>query len=483
MNIRNLVISLVATLLVVVAAGVYLLTSDGPSLGLDLQGGISAVYRPVIEGERPDDFSEILDETIEVIRQRVDSLGVAEPEISRQGDDVLVQLPGLEDADRAREIIGQTAELRFRRVRNVLFPGTPEYDAATACASVTPLGVDASGILCGRVDEVVDATLDVAVPPVKYDVGPAELTGAAITGAAPAFDGTGWAVTLDLDSDGAQAFATITNELACARDAGLIDQFAIVLDGVVESAPSMSANVACGVGIQGGEATITVGGNGADEQRVAAADLALVLRTGALPITLETETFETVSPTLGADSLDAGMLAGLGGLALVALYLIGFYRWLGVVAIVGLTSFGVLILAAVTLLGEVGFALTLAGIAGIIVSIGITADSSILYFERIRDEVAGGRTVRTAVSVAFRSAFRTNLAGNTVTLAAAMILYFLAIGPVRGFALTLGMSTVLDILLLWFYTRSAVGILGAKQFLKRSRLRVPDAASAQGGIR
>jgi preprotein translocase subunit SecD len=167
----------------------------------------------------------------------------------------------------------------------------------------------------------------------------------------------------------------------------------------------------------------------------------------------------------------------------VAVYLLFFYRVLGAVAIGALLIFGVLMLGLITVLGEVGFSLTLAGVAGIIVSIGITADSSIIFFERLRDEVNLGKTVRTAAQKAFASAFSTNLTGNTTTLAAAIILYFLAVGPVRGFALTLGMATILDILIMYFYSRPMVGLLAAGRRIGRRSVRASEPATVAGGAR
>ncbi|MEX0705247.1 MAG: SecD/SecF family protein translocase subunit, partial [Nitriliruptoraceae bacterium] len=320
--------------------------------------------------------------------------------------------------------------------------------------------------------------------PLKYEVGPAGLTGERIEDAFPVLaDAQGYAVSLQFDSEGGEAFAALSADLACQRDVGLPGLLAIVLDGVVESAPNMSSSVACGIGIRDGAAQITVGAGSLAEQEEQARDLALVLRTGALPITLEPSTFEQVSATLGADSLRAGLLAGLIGLVLVGAWLVWFYRELGVVALASLGMFAVLVVSLITLLGQIGFALTLAGVAGLIVSVGITADSSIIFFERIRDEVNLGKTVRTAVRRAYSSAFRTNLAGNTVTLAAAVVLYFLAVGPVRGFALMLGIATVLDILILWAFTRPVVWLMSETRLLTRRTVRAVDAAVASGGAR
>ncbi|MFN2556240.1 MAG: protein translocase subunit SecD [Nitriliruptorales bacterium] len=467
--------------------------SARPRLGLDLQGGISVILTPVTQPGQPVD-DEVLDETIEVIRSRVDSLGVAEPEIARQGDDVLVQLPGLEDRERALSVIGRTAKLTFRPVFEVISPADPAYlEAGPDCAADlkpdAPVPDDQEAILCGTPDDAAESVLpdEGAAPLLKYRLGPAELTGQGIADARAVNETTGqgqltndFVVSLQLNGDAADKFAQITADLACKRDQGDPGggRFAIVLDDVVESAPGVDPQVQCGVGIAGGDAQITVGG-----EQEAAQDLALVLRTGALPVTLEPSTAYNVSPTLGAAALRAGIIAGLIGLALVAAYLIFFYRWLGVMGIAGLAVFAVWTLGLITLLGEAGFTLTLAGIAGVIVSVAVAADSSILYFERIRDELELGKTVRTAVVRAFKPSFRTNLTANTVTFVAAVILYFLAVGPVRGFAFTLGLATVIDLVVLYVFTRPAVQLLGSSRLLTRPSARVSAPAQVAGASR
>lgn len=484
MDQRPLIVSIAFVLLIAVSAGVYLGLGARPNLGLDLQGGISAIYTPRLPPgeEEPEDLEEIIDETIEVIRARVDSLGVAEPDISRVGTDVQVQLPGVADADRVQEIIGTTAQLSFRRVLGDIPPGSPDYEQGPDCLAPVdeqePLPDDEGGILCGSPEEALADPESGEALPMKYEVGPAELTGDNIEDAFVQL-GTGtqaFQVGLQFDDEGGQIFAAVTSDLACERDQGLDGRFAIVLDGVVESTPGVNPTVACGVGITGGSATITTaGGLSREEQEADATDLALVLRTGALPISLEASTFQTVSPTLGAESLQAGLLAGLFGLVLVGLWLLWFYRWVGAIAVVGISFYGLFIVSGVALMGElIGFALTLAGVAGIIVSIGITADSSIIYAERMRDEVNLGKTVRTAVVRAFESAWRTNLTGNTVTIAAAAILYFLAVGPVRGFALMLGISSLLDLFLMYFFSRPTAYVLANRGLLTRRSMRAVD---------
>jgi preprotein translocase subunit SecD len=498
MDKRRSITTLVVMLLIVAGAASALAVGARPNLGLDLQGGISAIYTPVLpEGEpEPEDYEAVLDETIEVIRARVDSLGVAEPDISRQGTDILVQLPGVTDADRLREIIGTTAKLEFRPVTAVIPPEDPAYEEGPDCTAPVDereqLTEDESGIVCGSSDaEATPGAEDEDALPLKYEVGPTALTGERIEDARPTLDQQGYSVALDLDREGARAFADITADLACQRDQGQPGLLAIALDNTVESAPNMAQGVACGIGITGGTAQITTGSGASEaEGEAEAQDLALLLRAGALPLTLEPSTFETVSATLGADSLRSGILAGGIGLLLVGVWLVLFYKALGAVALASLTVFGVLLGGVIAGLGEVaGFALTLAGIAGIIVAVGITADSSILYFERIRDEVNLGKTPRTAVRKAFSSAFRTNLAGNTVTLAAAIILYMLAIGPVRGFALMLGIATLLDLFILGMFTRPTVELLTRTKLVSRRSLRAGElpagatAARSPGGVR
>jgi len=474
--------ALVVISLVVVGIAVWMgVTGSRPRLGLDLRGGVSVTLTPVVQPGQSLD-SAVLDETIEVIRRRVDSLGVSEPEISRQGNDVLVQLPGLQDRDRALEIIGDTAKLTFRPVTDIVASSEERY-ASTGpdCASedvLETLADDEPGILCGQLaDDAAPEDL-----PLKYGVGPAVVTGDAIDEALsrPESAGQGavtgnWEVQVTFDSEGAVAFAAITGQLACERDQGGAGLLAIVLDRTVHSAPSMDPQVTCGTGIADGTAIITVGG-----EKQASDDLALVLRTGALPITLEPSTATTVSPTLGAASLRAGLLAGAIGLALVMVWLIYFYRLLGLIAMAGLVVFAALVVGTITLLGRAGFTLTLAGIAGIIVSIGVAADSSIIYFERIKDELATGRTMRTSVQRAFSQSWRTNVTGNTVTFAAAFVLYFLAVGPVRGFAFTLGLATLVDLLVLGVFTRPIVILLGTRGTLTPRRISARRLASAAG---
>ncbi|CAN5340364.1 hypothetical protein BH23ACT9_BH23ACT9_35100 [soil metagenome] len=461
--------ALIVTSVVLIAAmwAWILIAGLQPRLGLDLQGGLSAILIPA-EGEGEVD-GEVLDQTVTIIRNRVDALGVAEPEVARQGETIQVQLPGVVDQEQARDIIGRTAQLQFRQVIESILPGTAGPDAGT-CAEEDELGTpepDEEVVLCLRpaVEEGGEN-----VPRelwTQLRLGEVQVSGQDLTDARAEIQQGGfgqvWQTALEFNRDGAADFASITGRLACLQ--GDQRRLAIVLDNVVEQAPPVAQSILCNQGIPGGTAVIEA--NNEDDAR----DLALVLRAGALPITLDFGTFQTVSPTLGQDSLSAGLLAGLIGLLLVAVYLVLLYRGIGVAAILELAMFGVVTYGLIIVLGElIGFTLTLAGIAGIIVSIGIAADSSIIYRERYRDEVRAGRTIRTAADHAFTKAFRTNLTGNTVSFLAAVVLYFLAVGPVRGFAFTLGLSTLVDTLLFATFTRGVFGLIARNPTLAGSKL-------------
>jgi preprotein translocase subunit SecD len=468
MNDKKKLLAVLVIFLVAVGAmwGVIVARGWGPQLGLDLRGGVSVTLTPA-PGQGEID-TEILDQTVAVIRNRVDALGVAEPDIARQGETVQVQLPGVTDTDQAVDVIGQTAQLQFRRVLEIIPPGTPEYEErGEPCDQLRegPPPPDEEVALCERATDEAGEPLP-SDQWTKYRLGQVALDGSVVTDATASTNefGLGWQVNLSLDREGAEAFAQITGELACEPQGAPTRQLAVVLDAEVQSAPTMNPDIVCGQGIPGGNAVITTGGE--EEAR----ELSLVLRTGALPIELEFANIQTVSPTLGSASLTAGLQAGFLGLLLVALYLIVLYRGIGIAAVAELAMFGLVVYGLIIVLGDTyGFTLTLAGIAGIIVSIGIAADSSIIYRERYRDEIKAGRTVRTAADHAFRKAWRTNLTGNTVSFLAAIVLYVLAVGPVRGFAFTLGLSTLIDTVLFGTFTRSMFGLIARNPRLARSK--------------
>lgn len=424
-----------------------------PRLGLDLQGGTSVVLTAP-EGTDPG----LLEVSVDIMTQRIEGIGqVQEPDIAISGDDtVVVQLPGVEDEQRAIEAVGQTGQLSFRPVM-ASFPGTTGPLAGTG----TPNIDDVTGLTIeDDINEEAYLYYDSGVGQEVLQVGPAQLEGSGVADAVPFFDPNSgsWAVSLDLTSDGGDAFAQITADAASYPIGDPRRQIAIVLDQAVVSAPSVNPDVSPETGITGGSALITVGGG--EDAQSEAQDLALILRYGSLPVEFEISAVQKVSGTLGADSLEAGIIAGLLGLALVAVVLVVIYRSLGLVAILGLTVFGSLLITLFGLLGAwQGLTLTLAGVTGIIVSIGITTDSYIVYFERLKEKIRGGVPVDEAADEAFKLAYRTILTADTVSLLAAVLLFFLAVGAVKGFAVSLGLATILDIFIARAFTRRATTIM------------------------
>jgi len=308
-----------------------------------------------------------------------------------------------------------------------------------------------------------------------YYLGPAAVIGSDLDGASAQFQGGGggghlggavtgeWVVVLDFSGEGGDKFADTTKLLASYPIGDPRRQFAIVLDGTVQSAPQVANTVDPAVGITGGSAIITLGQS--DDQEGEAQELSVVLRYGSLPVAFEQASVQSVSATLGSDSLRAGLIAGFGGLALVALAMILYYRVLGLVNVIGLTVFGSLLTVVYAVLGAwQGATLTLAGVAGVIVSVGITSDSYIVYFERIKEEVHKGRSMRSAIDHGFQRSLRTILTADTVSFFAAVLLFFLAVGSVKGFALALGIATVLDVLVAVFFTKPAVSLVARSRF-------------------
>ena len=348
-----------------------------PKLGLDLQGGISVI---LTADEGTD--QELIEQAVEIMRTRIEAFGdVQEPEIAISGENsVLVQLPGVTDQERAIEALGTTGLLTFRPVLDssmstgyspalelIVDPDDPENVSTAIKEGVT--GVDeVIGISLEDNPEFESYILSVnSGYPVIYQLGPAELTGNDIADAIAVFPENEWIVSLEFKDESASLFTELTKKLA--NENGDKRKLAIVLDGEVVSAPGIAFDVDPTVGITGGTAAISMGNADGGES---ANNLAIILRYGALPVSFERSSIQKVSATLGENTLNLGLQAGLIGLIIVSLYLILYYRILGFVAIVGLTSFGLLFYSVITLLGEYqGFTLTLSGIAGIIVSIGL----------------------------------------------------------------------------------------------------------------
>ena len=293
----------------------------------------------------------------------------------------------------------------------------------------------------------------------KYLLGPALVHGNQVSQAqavVPA-NSLNWVVTLEFNSAGASAFGTVTAALAQKTEPN--NQFGIVLDGQVISAPRVNES------ITGGRAEIS--GNFTQKS---AQELANVLRYGALPLAFDQSAVGVVSAKLGGEQLTAGLLAGIIGLGLVLIYSLVYYRGLAVIVVCSLAISGLLIYAMIVLLGQsLGLALNLPGIAGVIVAVGITADSFIIYFERIRDEVREGRSLRTAIETGWVRSRKTILVADSVSLLSAVVLFALAIGEVRGFAFTLGLTTLIDIMIVFWFTKPMVTLLGRTKFFGEGR--------------
>jgi preprotein translocase subunit SecD len=492
----------------------------------------------------------------------VDALGVAEPNISRQGDTVVIELPGIKDPQRALQVVGQTAQLYFRPVLCTAGSGTsaqitpfPPYaapsststtapgatsttvpattsttkapattpsssgmgpvggripasglpaivpaqtptttaatTATTTAGGTTPTTVAAGGsgaapayssddcqlantnvasALPSTPASADDPTATVLLPSAdstgnnadpngaRYLLGPSQLTGKVVSTATaeppdPSVSAE-WYVQVQFTGSGGPLF----DKLAQANLEGFV---AIDLDGVVESAPQIQT------GNFNGQAVI----DGANFTEGQAKNLALELRYGSLPVKFTAQSIQTISATIGKNSLTAGLISGAIGLILVLLYMLFYYRGLGLVVVLGLSLSGILLYAIISQLSQSsGLSLSLAGATGIIVSVGVTADSYIVYFERLKDEIRSGKSVRTSVDRGFARAYRTILAADLVSILAAVILYWFTVSSVRGFAFFLGLSTGLDLVTAFFFTRPMVALLGRSRFFTEARI-------------
>lgn len=455
-----------------------------PKLALDLQGGTQIVLAPQV-AENQNVTDEQLTQAVSIIRQRVDAGGVAEAEVTTQGgSNIVVSIPGTPDAA-TLERIRSSAKLEFRAVLRIgpaLLPEgslvepvvpaenepetTPENPSDLAW--ITPeIETAYNELSCEALDELGANVADPTMPLVtcsddrasKFILGPVEVDGGtisdAISGLVPGPQGTvtnEWGVFLEFDSVGTEAFRTVTERLILLQ--GVQNQFAIVLDGNVISAPRTLG------AITDGKPQIS----GSFEQE-SATTLADQLKFGALPIGFAVQSSETITATLGLSQLQSGLLAGAIGLVLVVLYSLVQYRMLGMVTVFSLTTAFTLSYFVITYLSNTqGYRLSLAGVAGLIVAIGITADSFIVFFERIRDELRDGRNLESSIVGAWKRAFRTILASDAVGFLAAAVLFILAVGNVRGFAFTLGITTIVDLIVVALFTRPLMGVLGRTSF-------------------
>ena len=507
---RRLYFSLIGIVVLVGSLlGGNLFAGNVPSLGLDLQGGASVTLQP--EGE----FTpSALNQAVEIIEQRVNSLGVSEPEITRQGDNVVVNLPGVNDQQKALDIIGRQGELLLRPV---LQAGTLNTDTATTIPGTDTSVVDttlsetsvvdttiaateggpgsvrsrgAATTIPAGTDTTVPASSDSTVPAVAesnisvsedttdpyanavllgqngeaYLVGPAGASGKVFTNNAQAVINNGnWTVTVELrkGTEGEDLWNALTTR-CFNRDATCpTARIAIALDGIVISAPTVQEAVFTGGNVQ-------ISG---DFSQSEARDLAKILEFGAVPVKFGVATVQTVSPTLGKDSLRAAIISGLIGVLLVMAFFFVYYRMLTIVVIGGLMVSGALMWSIIAFISRSnGLALTLSGVAGIIVSIGVTVDSYVVFFERIKDELHAGKSLRSSAQRSFSLAWRTILAADTVSFLGAIVLWWLTVGSVRGFAFFLGLSTLCDVIVSYFFTRPAVLLLARSKFLQGRKI-------------
>ena len=471
---RSLVVSLVLTIAIAFGSLAATLSFGwGPKLGLDLAGGVSVVYKPAQKVSLSD-----MQEVVTILSNRVNGLGVSGATVNLQGREVVVSVPGAKDARSVLKAVGQTAQLYFRPVLCAADEGTKLKAVAPgklpACgaqylettANTNSLEPDPAFTDLKTTSPEKDYKNNEVLLPVlgekgvRYVLGKAQLTGRAVKKAVAQQTQTGeWVVNYTLTGTGSPAWDKVAEE-------NFHKQVGIELDGVVQSAPD----------ILPGQSTFTsFDGQGeisGSFTEASAKNLAQAMNFGALPVRLNPLDTVAVSPTLGHSALVAGLGAGLAGLALVLLYTILYYRALGLVIILGLSVTAALLWAIISALGHTAFApsFDLAGVTGLIVSIGITVDSYIVYFERLKDEARAGRSIRSSVDRGFRSAWRTVLAADTVSLLAAVLLYIIAVGDVKGFAFFLGLSTLMDVLITWYFTRPLVILLGRRNTSGNSAL-------------
>lgn len=450
---KNVIVLVVVAVLLAVSA--YFIYPPGSSthLGLDLQGGLSVLLEAQDSAKAPR-TEDSMKQAISIIENRVNGLGVAEPEIQRQGQwKISVQLPGIANPQEALDVIGKTAVLDFYDTNQFGTAYPTEAEALKAAA------VDAAGKLPAdkhlvhwpaRGGALADSWFIVATEP--------QLTGAALSGAQVGFDQNNQPkIDMQFKGDGATKFADLTDKMGKAAQITGQDQLlAIVLDGTVQSAPRVQER------IEGGRAEITGKFTLAE-----AKNLALVLQTGALPIELLPVQQRLVGATLGKASLTRALFAGLIGLILVALFMVVVYRLLGLVADIALVIYAIVFWG---ILNAIGVTLTLPGVAGMILTLGMAVDGNVITFARIRDEVNSGKTLRTAIDAGFKKAFSAILDGHVTALITAAVLFWAATGGVRGFALNMGIGVALSLFSSVIVSRALVHVFVAVKPFRNMRL-------------
>jgi preprotein translocase subunit SecD len=504
---RRLWTSLIGVVLVVIVTLAYQIGSDSaPILGLDLQGGVSVILSPT----EPASADE-LDVIREQIRSELERQGIAEPDVRVQGATIVVDLPGVRDQQEALDAVDVSGVVELRPVLDpgscqpvdAVPPGPVIDGSGDVTDSVAPDATDGAPVssepqglrrpLAAPTDSVpadtvpTDSVPTDTIPPGAVNepaptqladptaeifptrdgsaecLGPAQGTGEVFErgSAEPTLDPSqGWGVAVDLrGGEGRDAWNNLASQCFSRVPTCPTQRLAIVLDSVVQSAPTVNEP----------NFTDSVSITGAFTQSEAE-DLASVLNRGAFPVEVEAQEARTVSASAGSDAMKAGIVAGLIGLLLVLILMVAYYRWLALVIVAGIAVWGGMVWAMSTFVSEwTNYALSLAGVTGIIVAIGVTVDSYVVFYERIKDELRNGRTIKNAAPRSFNMTWSTIWSADVISLIGAFILFWLSVGSVRGFALYLGLTTICDLLVCYFFTRPAVLLLAQTKLMARQQ--------------
>lgn len=445
---RNVWLLIATTILVVVSAALFTPPNEKINQGLDIQGGLSVVLTA-----KSDDGGAVSSEDLEksraIIESRVNALGASEATVQIQGDDqILVQIPGLSDTETALSTIGKTGSLTFARLDS--------FTDESVVSAIESGQYASEGTITDSFGNSFPSgeTQHLTVEPGTYIplVTGEQITNVTVGRASDA--STDYAVNVTLNSEGAAAFAQATSELVATHG-----QIVIILDDEVQSAPAVQSS------IPDGQVSIT-GGYTMDEAK----SMQTVLESGSLPVSFEYAQSQVVGPTLGQDALLSGVIVALIGLAVVMLYLLVFYKGLGIITAAAMAVFAILYLGILAALSAFGlFTLSLAGIAGIVLTIGMAADSSILTLERFREEIRMGKSVKNASKSGVRHAILTSIDADLVTLVSALSLFFLASASVKGFGLTLALGIFCDIAMMLLFKAPLIRLLAPRVIAKNPK--------------
>ena len=445
---RNVWLLIATTILVVVSVALFTPPNEKINQGLDIQGGLSVVLTA-----KSDDGGAVSSEDLEksraIIESRVNALGASEATVQIQGDDqILVQIPGLSDTETALSTIGKTGSLTFARLDS--------FTDESVVSAIESGQYASDGTITDSFGNSFPSgeTQHLTVEPGTYTplVTGEQITNVTVGRASDA--STDYAVNVTLNSEGAAAFAQATSELVATHG-----QIVIILDDEVQSAPAVQSS------IPDGQVSIT-GGYTMDEAK----SMQTVLESGSLPVSFEYAQSQVVGPTLGQDALLSGVIVALIGLAVVMLYLLVFYKGLGIITAAAMAVFAILYLGILAALSAFGlFTLSLAGIAGIVLTIGMAADSSILTLERFREEIRMGKSVKNASKSGVRHAILTSIDADLVTLVSALSLFFLASASVKGFGLTLALGIFCDIAMMLLFKAPLIRLLAPRVIAKNPK--------------